>query len=490
MKRGKILIVDDELWTGEMMQEILERDGYEATVVGSGKEALRLASRDSFDLLLTDIIMPQMGGLELVQEFREISPQTICMLVTGYASVETAQAAIRQGVYDYIVKPFDRADLCTAVNKALQRKKSTDESFRLKELVGLYRVSQSMVTSQEQREVLESVLSAAVHNTNSRGGAVLLFDISRQGLVIASALGAWEPAARVANTMLESGIDVCVERFSVPTLFTDIEHHPIRDRVQYYHTGEHPPALYSKDGEMLLIPIKSDDQMFGVLGVYREEVVELLGQSDLELLTILANQAGLSIKGRQLFSELEDGIISGLHRLASLVDGRSLYTQGHMQRVSQLSERLAHAIGLSEAEVRVIKLGASLHDIGRIGVSEAVLSAPGELSSKEWELVKRHPVIGDEILAPIRSLREVRHIVRHHHERLDGTGYPDSIQGEQITPALNVVLLADAYVALISPRPWRPALPREQALATLQEERGAKAAPEITDAFVDMIKSG
>ena len=121
-KRRKIIIVDDYQIELELMKEILDREGYAIVAARCGEEALQLNDQ-TFDLILTDIVMPQMGGLELVQAFRELSPNTVPMLITGYPSAETAQAAAEQGVYDYIVKPFDRHKLCTAVASVLKRKK-------------------------------------------------------------------------------------------------------------------------------------------------------------------------------------------------------------------------------------------------------------------------------------------------------------------------------------------------------------------------------
>lgn len=121
MKKKKILIVDDYLIELELMKEILDYEGYETVTASCGEEALHL-NHEAFDLLLTDIVMPTMGGLELIQAFRELSPNTIPMLITGFPSTETAQAAAEQGIYDYIVKPFDRHRLCTAVSGALKRK--------------------------------------------------------------------------------------------------------------------------------------------------------------------------------------------------------------------------------------------------------------------------------------------------------------------------------------------------------------------------------
>ena len=487
MKSEKILIVDDEFMAREMMQEILERAGYQAIAVGSGEEALTIAEEQDFDLLLADIKMPEMDGLELVQRFRELRPDTIPMLITGYASIETAQIAVREGVYDYIVKPFERSDLCAAVAKALRRKIASDEEFRLKELMGLYKVSQSIVTSQEQREVLDLIINAALHQTKSSGGAVLLFDSSRQGVVIEAAVGVWEPATRLANAMLERGIKEWIAEMSDPAMFTDIEQHPLFDRVRPLYLERPLLAPTSNRVEMLLLPIKSEKEIFGVLNIYREGEAKLLSQSDLELLTILATQAGLSVKSRQHFAELEKSCLSVLRSVASFVESRSHYTRGHMERVAQLSEQLGCRIGLSEEEVNTLKLAASLHDIGLIGISEAILNMPGELAPLEWDMVRLHPIISDEILAPLKFLSEVRYIVRHHHERLDGRGYPDGLLSDEITPSVRVVSLCDSYDAMTSPRPWRQAFAKDEAIAILKEEKGTKFDPEIADAFIDML---
>ncbi len=487
MIREKILIVDDQPAELEMMQEILDREGYETVAVGSGEEAMQLAPQ-AFDLLLTDIVMPHMGGLELIQAFQEVSPETVPVLITGYASIETARAAIQHGAYDYIVKPFDRAELCTAVAKALERKKLADENIRLKELVGLYRVSQSMVRSEDQREVLKFILNSGISQTKSSGGAILLFDSLKRGMVIAAAAGAWEVVARFANALLERGIRFWTGDMEEAILFTDVEQHPLFERVshRYPDRGFLPPK--AKGMEVLLLPIRSDNEILGLLNVFREGAPRLFSEGDLELLTILATQTGALIKSRQLFTELEDSSFRILCSIASWVDSRSLCTQGHMKKVADLSEQLAPRISLSEAEIEAIKQAALVHDIGMIGVSESILNMPGELTSQEWDIVKLHPVIGEEILSHLPFLSEARNIVKHHHERLDGSGYPDGLSGRQITSAVQVVSICDAYDALTSPRPWRPAFSKEEAVATLQGEKGAKFDPDIIDTFVDMVK--
>jgi response regulator RpfG family c-di-GMP phosphodiesterase len=487
VRQEKILIVDDQPAEREMMQEILDREGYETVAVGGGEEALQLAQQ-TFDLLLTDIVMPHMGGLELVREFQEVSPETVPVLITGYASIETARAAIQHGVYDYIVKPFDRAELCSAVAKALDRKKLADENMRLKELVGLYKVSQSMIGSQDQREVLKFILNSGVSQTKSSGGAILLFDSLKRGLVIAAASGAWELVARLANALLERGIRSWVGEMGEAVLFTDVKEHPLFERLGRRYSEDGFLPLRAQGMEILLLPIRSNNETLGLLHVFREKAPRLFGEGDLELLTILATQTGALIKSRQLFTELEDSSFQVLCAIASWVDGRNLCTQGHMEKVAQLSEQLALRLSLSEVEIKTIKQAALVYDIGMIGVSESILNMPGKLAPQEWEMVKLHPVVGDEILGNLPFLAEARHIARHHHERMDGSGYPDGLSGRQITSAIQVVSICDAYDAMTSPRPWRPALSKEEAIAALQEDKGAKFDPEIIDTFMNMVK--
>ncbi|RLC69820.1 MAG: hypothetical protein DRI26_08345 [Chloroflexi bacterium] len=351
----------------------------------------------------------------------------------------------------------------------------------------LYLVSQSILIRPEQREVLNLILNAAMHQTKSEGGAVLLFDSSRQGVVIAAAVGAWEPATRLANVMLERGIEEWIAEMDGPALYTDVEQHPLFNLVRPLYLEQPLLAANVNGVEMLLIPIKSEKETFGVLNIYRAGEAKLLSQSDLELLTILATQAGLAVKSRQHFSELEKGCISALRSVASFVESRSHYTRGHMERVAQLSEQLGSRIGLSEEELNTLRLAASLHDIGLIGVSEAILNMPGELAPIEWDMVRLHPIIGDEILSPLKFLSEVRYIIRHHHERLDGRGYPDGLVGDEITPSVRVLSLCDSYDAMTSPRPWRQAMSKEEAIAIIEGEKGTKFDPEIVDAFVDML---
>ena len=176
--------------------------------------------------------------------------------------------------------------------------------------------------------------------------------------------------------------------------------------------------------------------------------------------------------------------------LAGAIDAKDPYTKGHSTSVSRYSEALARAVNLPEAEVERIKIGAMLHDIGKIGIPESVLKKPGKLTDEEWEIMKQHPTIGAEkVLAPNEALREFIPIVKHHHERLDGKGYPDKLSGEQIPLEARIVSVADAYHALVSDRPYRKGMPIEKACAILQEGAGVQWDSDLVRTFIAIAPS-
>ena len=176
--------------------------------------------------------------------------------------------------------------------------------------------------------------------------------------------------------------------------------------------------------------------------------------------------------------------------LAGAIDAKDPYTKGHSTSVSRYSEALARAINMPEHDVERIKIGAMLHDIGKIGIPESVLKKPGKLTDEEWEIMKQHPTIGAEkVLAPNDALKEFIPIVKYHHERLDGKGYPSGLKGEEIPLEARIVSVADAYHALVSDRPYRKGMPIEKACAILQEGAGIQWDSDLVRVFISIAPS-
>ena len=172
--------------------------------------------------------------------------------------------------------------------------------------------------------------------------------------------------------------------------------------------------------------------------------------------------------------------------LAQALEAKDEYTQGHSARVAEESVNIARRLSLPDAEIQRIWLAGYLHDIGKIGISEAVLNKPGKLNEEEWDLIKQHPVVAGKILGPIPELSDIIDIIVHHHERYDGSGYPDGLEGSSIPLGARILSVADAYDALTSRRSYREALARDEAYRILEDAGGTQFDPVIMRTFLDL----
>jgi len=192
---------------------------------------------------------------------------------------------------------------------------------------------------------------------------------------------------------------------------------------------------------------------------------------------------------RKTYARLQRAIFQSLLGLANALEAKDPYTRGHSIRVAELAGQLGMRLGLSRAATETVAHAALLHDIGKIGVPESILGKPGALTGEEWGIMRRHPVTGAQIVAPLEFFDEGAIIVRHHHERLDGSGYPDGLRGEAIPVGARIVAIADTYDALTSRRPYRAALAHDEAIAVLRREGGRTLDADLVALFADALET-
>jgi HD-GYP domain-containing protein (c-di-GMP phosphodiesterase class II) len=190
---------------------------------------------------------------------------------------------------------------------------------------------------------------------------------------------------------------------------------------------------------------------------------------------------------RRLYQQLQRSVYQCLLGLCAAIEAKDAYTRGHSERVGGWSRRLAARLGLPPEEVERIGQAGLLHDIGKIGVPERVLLKHGTLDDEEWAAMRRHPVIGAQIVGPFETLAGVGVLIRHHHEREDGGGYPDGLRGEAIPLGARIIAVPDVYDALTSDRPYRAAWPHERAMTCLAEQAGTTLDARAVAAFADLV---
>jgi len=193
-------------------------------------------------------------------------------------------------------------------------------------------------------------------------------------------------------------------------------------------------------------------------------------------------------ENKELLASLERGYLETIRALANSIDAKDPYTRGHSDRVTELALEVGREMQLAERELRILRYGGILHDIGKIGISEQILGKQEELTEAEREVIRQHPVLGERIIAPIDFLQPVRPLVRNHHERVDGTGYPDGLRGDAIPLGARIINAADTFDAVTSERPYQTAVSPAAAIGILRKLRGSQIDPLVCDAMIAVVE--
>jgi diguanylate cyclase (GGDEF)-like protein len=238
------------------------------------------------------------------------------------------------------------------------------------------------------------------------------------------------------------------------------------------------PFVVTNELDAAIAPMTLDGGRVGCIAVALPDGVEF-GERQLRLLAGIAHQSKLALTNAGNFDTLERTFLETVEALANALEANDEYTSSHARWITDLALKVGEGLGLEPRALKRLELGALFHDIGKIGIPEAILSKPGPLTPEERTLVEKHPELGEKIIAPIDRLEEVRPIVRHCHERYDGDGYPDRRGGEDIPIESRIILVCDAYHAMTTDRPYRRRLPKEEALRRLDEGAGTQFDPAV-----------
>ena len=325
-------------------------------------------------------------------------------------------------------------------------------------------------------EIRTFAIEASMSLLNTEAASLILVDPESGDLFFEVALGA--KGERLKSIKLQKGQGIAgwvIDNDKAVII------HDVHSDQRFYSVADERSSFSTKN--MICVPVKSKNKILGALeSINKKEGI--FTDEDKDALIALANQVAIAIENANLYQQLKETFYSTVEALAETIEKRDPYTGGHTKRVMNYSYQIGKSMGLSEKDLEQLKLAAILHDVGKIGIKDDILLKQTSLSHDEMLLMNMHTSYGSEILNHIKYLKDVIPGVQSHHERLDGTGYPDNLSSDDIPLIARIIAVADAFDAMTTDRPYRKAFSFEEAFSELQNFANLQFDQEVVKAFL------
>lgn len=505
-----IVLLEDQAVVRNVMVETASElsDRIHITCADSVKAARQLFDSQDWDGMVADLTLGDGESLELISELRQRGVDIPIVLASGFLSPEKLQQAKTLGVEHILHKPFHPAALLDSLKKtflctgadahsnspeAINQQATTEsehllhghlllEMFAMDRHLGLlYRLLNDIPKHKEVSRICSSSLTLAMDIVRAHSGFLALYDRNKKRLVMATHNG-----MEAMDMPGQLAMDCGLENTLFEPLLEGRENYIqsiVEDGLQHNCWPGVQAQCY------IAIPIRLEQRAMGVICLmdYREASIN---EQHKNTLGLLVAQLDTLLDNRAVHAALQDSMKETLITLTSLLEARDRYTKDHSSRVSKISVIFATKMGLDQDTIELIRTGGLLHDIGKIGISDSILLKEGKFTDQEFALMKAHPAIGDTILATMDGLGRERQMVRHHHERMDGCGYPDKLKGEEIPLTARIVCVADAIDAMTSHRVYRMAQPLSYCLEQLSRSSGTQFDSAVVEVAIEAIEEG
>jgi PAS domain S-box-containing protein len=477
LSTGSVLAIDDDETSLGILRDLLEMSGLSVLTALEGQDGIDTFRKNPTDLVITDIRMPRIDGLEVLRRIREIDENIPVILVTGHGDLENALRALRRGAYDFLLKPINVEILLNTVRKGIDhcRLKRFERDYRL---LLEEQVRARTKELAETNEFLKGILDS------STGVSIVLTDFDRK--VLFWNTGAENIFGFTAEEMIGSSITKLYANNGFASAADESLRELLKDRRA---TLQRNVEQQAKDGRLLTISLTvspmsdASNRIRGILGLGQDVTEQVRLHEEL-------------LRSYRRIRRIQGASIFALARLAESRDGETGFHLKRMQAYckvlcDQLHKREKFLEILTEAYIEDLVQCSVLHDIGKVGIPDSVLFNPRKFGINEYEIMKQHSIMGGKALEDAAKeagqkesyLFLARDIAYYHHERWDGSGYPFGLRGEDIPLAARIVALADVYDALTTERRYKRSYSHEEARAVIVEDRAKHFDPDVVDAF-------
>ena len=644
--KNKILVVDDESPIGSLLQQYLEKHGYNVFIAESTSSAIQVFKREKPQVVISDIRMRGESGISLLRSIKQIDTTIPVILITAFPSLENAINALKEKAYDYLTKPFSLSELKEKIESALEIQRLSHNNMVLREMASLHEATSLFAATRNLEELLTLVMSQCIKALHADSGSIQLVDNNSKSLSIVQnqgidnskeissgdksneisvsqwvykskksllikegrsipdiglSLGEKYPRAAISIPLFEDNnvigvlnlnrkykdftetdlqiINVLASHISVAignakrygsltrqlselTFISDysnqlmekIEKEDIFEyffnminsnfskvidfaalltiegnswKIVYWSPFNTKHGFLNKVKNIIIEETKKENNVSAMQGpaaikrfplpetYLKEECLDslnyrfftplmakdkcfgniLIGTKNLpipgkekESITAIISHMCIALINSRLYDEMKNDYLKTIKALAITVDAKDTYTGGHSELVSKYAGMIAREMNLGHKAIDEIVNSGLLHDIGKIGIPGHILNKPGLLTTEEFnDVMKSHSELGANIVKEVPFLKELYPLIRHHHERYNGEGYPDGLKGEDIPLGARILTVADAYAAMTCDRPYRKSLGEKEACNRLWHNRGTQFDADVTDIFLSII---
>jgi putative nucleotidyltransferase with HDIG domain len=507
--KNRILIIEDEDAFRFPLIKTMEREGYQVFGAANSHEAFDVVANNKIDLVVTDVRIPQdIDGLEIIKRIKEIcaSSEPSFIVMTGYAGDDAPIRAIRIGVGDFLFKPFDPEQFIFSVKKSLQLRNLEQQKLEYIEQIRLmsqerenynlrlegrvaaktyalstiFQISKEITSSLQLEEVLSTILEQIGTLLKASAASVMLVDEADREFFIAGSRGLSPEIICNARIGFDEPLTGWIARNRDTVVVDDIasdERFPKSAFGDYF------------SGAFIAAPLIFKNNLIGILAVGGRTNGERFESEDSTLVRTIADQASIAIANARLYTELKDVYLQVITTLNSIIELKDNYTKTHSERVTRYAVMVAGVMGMPQSDIETLRLACQLHDLGKIGIHDYILTKPDKLTPEEWEEMRQHPSKGVDILRPLVFLNEVIFLVEQHHEWFNGRGYPRGLKGDQIDIRARIMAVCDSFDAMTTHRAYSPALTLEDAANELVRCSGTQFDPNVVSVFLEMVRA-
>ena len=483
LEGSSILLVDDSLETLELLSDCLSLSDCKVMKADTGNKALELLNRNHIDIAIVDINLPDINGISVLDAIKVHDPTVAVVMITGFPEPNFVVNAMKKGASDFLIKPFELDKLMMVMMRvSRERQLLVEKKNILDRLEDKKKIE--LLNRRLQKKIEE--LTIMFHISNKLNALSIVDDVYEKMVgIVREVLDV--PSCGYYLADKEKGeLVLVVEKRDTEGLANARKMSLTRE----FLTKATLSKGYLQRENKLFLSLIIKDECIGFMSVGGRRGNGKFSEDEIFLLKLITEKVSTKIENRMLYESLYNSILHTLSSLIIAINRRDSYTEGHCGRVTSVSQTLAEVMGLSDYRKHVIRIVGPVHDLGKIGIPDAVLLKPERLTAEEYEVMKDHSVYGEEIMKGFEILTEEAHVIRHHHERYDGKGYPDGLSSDDIPICCRLIAVCDAYDAMTTDRPYKKALSKKDAMIEIKRCSGSQFDPDVVSGFLGMQEVG